>query len=57
VFDGPAMAAQRRHSEISGVDRVSYAGAYWGYGFHEDGARSAFVVAKALGVDVDIVLP
>jgi len=57
VFDGPAMAAQVRHSEISGVDRISYAGAYWGYGFHEDGARSGVVVAKALGADVTVVTP
>jgi predicted NAD/FAD-binding protein len=48
VFDSAAMIAQTRHGEISGVDRVSFAGAYWGYGFHEDGARSAHVVVTAL---------
>ena len=52
VFDFAAMGAQRRHGEISGVDRISYAGAYWGYGFHEDGARSAHEVCRALGVEV-----
>lgn len=41
VFDAAAMRAQRRHAEISGRERTSYCGAYWGYGFHEDGARSA----------------
>ncbi len=41
VFDGPAVAAQARHAEIDGVDRVSYCGAYWRYGFHEDGIASA----------------
>lgn len=56
VFDGAAVAAQARHGEISGVDRISYAGAYWGYGFHEDGARSGFVVAKALGAPLDVVV-
>ena len=56
VFDGDAVAAQARHGEISGVDRISYAGAYWGYGFHEDGARSGFVVAKALGAPLDVVV-
>jgi predicted NAD/FAD-binding protein len=50
VFDARAMAAQRRHGEISGRDGVSYAGAYWGYGFHEDGARSALEVCENLGV-------
>ena len=51
VFDGAAMRAQRRHREISGVNQVSYAGAYWGYGFHEDGVRSAVQVCASLGVE------
>lgn len=50
VFDSAAMRAQRRHGEISGRDGVSFAGAYWGYGFHEDGVRSAVEVCKNLGV-------
>jgi len=50
VYDAAAMRAQRRHGEVSGVDGVSYCGAYWGYGFHEDGARSAVEVCRALGV-------
>jgi predicted NAD/FAD-binding protein len=36
--------------EIDGVDRLWFAGAYWGWGFHEDGMRSAVEVARALGV-------
>ena len=36
--------------EISGQKRTWYAGAYWGWGFHEDGMRSAVNVARALGV-------
>jgi len=51
VFDARAMAAQRRHHEISGHGAISYVGAYWGYGFHEDGARSARDVCEELGVD------
>jgi predicted NAD/FAD-binding protein len=50
VFDPAAMKAQRRHHEISGHDGLSFAGAYWGYGFHEDGARSAVTVCQNLGV-------
>ncbi len=50
VIDGAALAAQRRHREVSGVEGVSFAGAYWGYGFHEDGARSALTVCETLGV-------
>jgi len=46
-----AVRAQGRWGEISGRDRVHYCGAYWLYGFHEDGLNSAMRVAKALGVD------
>jgi predicted NAD/FAD-binding protein len=45
-----AIAAQRRWCEVSGVNRTHYCGAYWFYGFHEDGLNSAIRVANALGV-------
>ena len=45
------MAAQARRGEINGVDRTWFAGAYWGFGFHEDGLRSGVDVARGLGVD------
>ena len=41
VFDRGAERAQLERSAIDGVDRIHYCGAYWGYGFHEDGYRSA----------------
>jgi predicted NAD/FAD-binding protein len=41
LFTPAGAAAQRRHGEISGVDRTHYCGAYWRYGFHEDGVVSA----------------
>jgi predicted NAD/FAD-binding protein len=41
VFTAAGTAAQRRHHEISGVNRTHYCGAYWGAGFHEDGVVSA----------------
>jgi uncharacterized protein len=44
------FAAQERHPEISGRDRTHYCGAYWGFGFHEDGVRSGVRVAQGLGV-------
>lgn len=45
-----SVAAQARRGEINGADRIWYAGAYWGWGFHEDGIRSAIDVVRALGV-------
>ncbi len=50
VLDGPAIAAQRRFDEIDGIDGVHFCGAYWGYGFHEDGIASALRVCERLGV-------
>ncbi|MGC8517284.1 MAG: NAD(P)/FAD-dependent oxidoreductase [Steroidobacteraceae bacterium] len=48
VHTHEALAAQRRRTEIQGVRRTWFAGAYWGWGFHEDGMRSAVDVAEAL---------
>ncbi|OQW30150.1 MAG: FAD-dependent oxidoreductase [Nitrospira sp. SG-bin1] len=49
VYSPEAVAAQRRHGEINGVNRTSYCGAYWGFGFHEDGVNSALTVCKPFG--------
>jgi predicted NAD/FAD-binding protein len=48
VYTLAGMAAQERHEEISGRNRTHFCGAYWGYGFHEDGVRSAYRVAGAI---------
>ncbi len=45
-----AIRAQKRWAEISGVGRTHFCGAYWFYGFHEDGVNSALRVARSLGV-------
>ncbi|MDE2307965.1 MAG: FAD-dependent oxidoreductase [Xanthomonadaceae bacterium] len=50
VYKQAAVSAQRRKAEIQGWRRTWFAGAYWGWGFHEDGMRSAAEVAAALGV-------
>jgi predicted NAD/FAD-binding protein len=50
VFTPAGITAQRRIEEISGRNRTHYCGAYWGFGFHEDGVRSAIRVAAGLGV-------
>lgn len=39
---------QNRHSELIGLNQVSFCGAYWGNGFHEDGVKSALAVVETL---------
>ena len=48
VFTPSSHAAQQQWETINGVRRTWYAGAYWGYGFHEDGVNSAHRVCSAL---------
>lgn len=50
LYTQAAVAAQARKAQIQGLNRTWFAGAYWGWGFHEDGMRSAVDVANALGV-------
>ncbi len=49
VYTARGVAAQARHGEISGRRRTHFCGAYWGWGFHEDGVASAARVAERLG--------
>ena len=49
VFTAAGEAAQARFDEISGRNRTHYCGAYWGWGFHEDGVRSGLRVAERFG--------
>jgi len=46
LFTPAGIAAQQRHHEISGVQRTHYCGAYWRYGFHEDGVVSALAAVQ-----------
>ena len=50
IFDGPAIAAQQRLAAAQGQNGIWLAGAWGGYGFHEDGLKSALQVANGLGV-------
>jgi predicted NAD/FAD-binding protein len=50
LYTRDAIRAQERWSEISGKNHTHYCGAYWFYGFHEDGVRSGMRVAETLGV-------
>ncbi|PMS14478.1 NAD/FAD-binding protein [Trinickia dabaoshanensis] len=53
LLDHAAVSAQYRLSEIQGVRNTWFAGAWTGYGFHEDGLKSALRVAAAFGVRPD----
>ena len=48
VFTAAGTAAQQRWDEISGRNRTHFCGAYWGWGFHEDGVVSALRACEPL---------
>ena len=48
VYTQAGIAAQARVAEISGNSHTHFCGAYWGWGFHEDGVVSAERVAARL---------
>jgi predicted NAD/FAD-binding protein len=49
VYDAPAVAAQGRLASLT-TPQTAFAGAYHGWGFHEDGCRSGVEAARAFGV-------
>lgn len=51
-FNTAAINAQTQRGEINGVNNTYYAGAYWRYGFHEDGLWSANTIAKEFGCEL-----
>lgn len=51
IYTTRRRAAQQRHTELINQHRTSFCGAYWGYGFHEDGVNSALAVSRGLGVE------
>jgi predicted NAD/FAD-binding protein len=48
VYTPEGVAAQRRRAELMGHNRSFYCGAWWSYGFHEDGVKSGLVAAAAV---------
>jgi predicted NAD/FAD-binding protein len=53
VYTPAGVAAQAQHASISGLsNRTHYCGAYWGWGFHEDGVLSALRACEPFGVSL-----
>ncbi|MFN9954017.1 MAG: NAD/FAD-binding protein, partial [bacterium] len=48
VFDSAAIAAPQALPSIQGQRNTWFAGAWTGYGFHEDGLKSGLSVASAI---------
>ena len=49
IFDCRALAMQKELWALQGLNRLWYAGSYFGYGFHEDGLQAGLAVAEELG--------
>jgi uncharacterized protein len=49
IFDLSTLKAQKQIMNIMGHRNIWYAGAYFGYGFHEDGLQSGLFAAEQLG--------
>ncbi|MBS3958969.1 MAG: FAD-dependent oxidoreductase [Xanthomonadaceae bacterium] len=48
VYTHAGVAAQARQAELQGRRRTAFAGAWWGFGFHEDGIRAGYAAADGL---------
>lgn len=55
MYNASTLSAQKRWTEITGLQHTYYCGAYWGWGFHEDGVNSALRVIEALGETAEVV--
>ena len=49
LLSAASVRSSDRWNEIDGDDGLHFCGAYWGYGFHEDGASSGLRAARAIG--------
>jgi uncharacterized protein len=52
TFSTSRDEARHEHEQLIRRNRTSYAGAYWGFGFHEDGVNSALRVCRAFGEEL-----
>ena len=54
IYNAATIAAQKRWQQLAGDKHTYYCGAYWGWGFHEDGVNSALRVVEALQQTQDV---
>ena len=47
-YDMKTIKAQKYLSELQGVNNSWFSGSYFGYGFHEDGLKSAITIANKI---------
>jgi predicted NAD/FAD-binding protein len=52
LFDSHAILKQKEIPNIQGVQNMFFAGAWSGYGFHEDGLKSAVALSRQLGLKI-----
>lgn len=57
VFTEQAVAAQQRHRALNGFRGTYFCGAYWRYGFHEDGVLSAMAALADFNEDLPALIP
>ena len=53
LFSESSVKAQSKKSLINGKNNTFFSGAYWGYGFHEDGVNSALDVCNHFNMSLD----
>jgi uncharacterized protein len=57
IYTPAAIAAQARHAEVNGANRTYFSGAYWRYGFHEDGVVSALAALDHFEARTSVEVP
>jgi predicted NAD/FAD-binding protein len=57
VYTPAGLAAQARHADVNGERRTYFCGAYWRYGFHEDGVVSALAALGHFGQRNSVEVP